>query len=74
MSSTYARRRNGNPTGSLATEKQIDYILALAECKYLSQLYSLHGIPLTNREESGGMTKAEASAIIDQLKANRGMS
>lgn len=71
MSSTYARRRNGNTMGSLATEKQIDYILSLAECKYLSQLYSLHGIPLTQREKSGGMTKAEASAIIDRLKAKQ---
>ena len=53
-----------------ATDKQIDYILSLwnqingGRAAYLSQT----DLPLTQREKRGGMTKAEASAIINQLK------
>lgn len=55
-----------------ATEKQVDYLLALynrvhgTSHGYLSQCRELS---LTQREAKGGMTKAEASAHIDELKA-----
>lgn len=57
--------------GSIATDKQIDYIISLwnrvngGRASFLSQT----DLPLTQRERNGGMTKAEASAIIDELKA-----
>ncbi len=50
----------------MATEKQISYILALAGVRFLSQVPGL-----TRRQTTGGMTKAEASQIIDALKAGR---
>lgn len=54
-----------------ATDKQIAYIIALwnrihnRSVTYLSQT----DLPLTQRERRGGMTKAEASALISELKA-----
>jgi hypothetical protein len=47
----------------MATEKQISYILMLAGVRFLSQVPGL-----TQRQRNGGMTKAEASQIIDELK------
>lgn len=55
-----------------ATQKQIDYILSLAGVRYLSELNGRHGITLTMRERSGQISKAEASRIIDTLKAATG--
>ena len=58
--------------GPAATEKQISYLLMLASkiqgtrVGYLSQITCT---PLNQRQKRGGMTKAEASAIIDELKA-----
>ena len=58
--------------GSTATEKQISYILTLASkiqgtrVGYLSQVTC---VSLNQRQKRGGMTKSEASAIIDELKA-----
>jgi len=51
----------------MATEKQISYILVLAGVRFLSQVPGL-----TRRQKCGGMTKAEASQIIDELKAAKG--
>lgn len=57
---------------SLATQRQVDYIISLhnqvhgTNASYLSQC---HALPLAQRERKGGMTKAEASAHIDQLLA-----
>ncbi|CDP48189.1 hypothetical protein [Propionibacterium freudenreichii] len=55
-----------------ATDKQIDYIVSLwnklnpaPAARFLSQT----DIPLSQRQKRGGMTKVEASAIIDELKA-----
>lgn len=56
-----------------ASEKQIDFILTLAskvegrQIKFLSQLPAR--FCLSQRERTGGMTKAMASSLIDQLKA-----
>jgi hypothetical protein len=53
-----------------ASEKQIDYILSLYNSihgtrhGYLSQT----DLPLSQREKRGGMTKSEASALIDELR------
>lgn len=55
-----------------ATEKQIDYILALANqiegtrSKYLSQVRGTIGVSSFKLQR--GFTKAEASAIINDLK------
>lgn len=55
-----------------ATEKQVSYIISLYNkahgggASYLSQCVNLG---LNNRQKKGGMTKAEASAIIDDLLA-----
>ena len=55
-----------------ATDKQIDYIIALASkaqggrIGYLSQITAVH---LNQRQKRGSITKAEASALIDELKA-----
>jgi len=57
--------------GPTATEKQISYILTLASkiqgtrVGYLSQVTC---VSLNQRQKRGGMTKSEASAIIDELK------
>ena len=57
--------------GPTATEKQISYILTLASkiqgtrVGYLSQATC---VSLNQRQKRGGMTKSEASAIIDELK------
>ena len=57
--------------GPAATEKQISYTLALASkiqgtrVGYLSQVTC---VSLNQRQKRGGMTKSEASAIIDELK------
>ena len=57
--------------GPAATEKQISYILTLASkiqgtrVGYLSQVTC---VSLNQRQKRGGMTKSEASAIIDELK------
>ena len=57
--------------GPTATEKQISYILTLASTiqgtrvGYLSQVTC---VSLNQRQKRGGMTKSEASAIIDELK------
>ena len=54
-----------------ASEKQISYILTLASkiqgtrVGYLSQVTC---VSLNQRQKRGGMTKSEASAIIDELK------
>lgn len=53
-----------------ATEKQISFIISLwnrannGHATFLDQT----DLPLTQRQKRGGMTKAEASAIITQLK------
>ena len=57
--------------GPTATEKQISYILTLASkiqgtrVGYLSQVTC---VSLNQHQKRGGMTKSEASAIIDELK------
>ena len=57
--------------GPTATEKQVSYILTLASkiqgtrVGYLSQVTC---VSLNQRQKRGGMTKSEASAIIDELK------
>ncbi|MBH5296177.1 hypothetical protein [Corynebacterium ulcerans] len=54
-----------------ATEKQIDYLLSLwnrindKDAQFLSQT----DIPLSQRQRRGGLTKAKASVIIDELLA-----
>lgn len=48
----------------MATEKQINYIVRLAGVRFLSQVPGL-----TRRQATGGMTKAEASQLIDELLA-----
>ena len=48
----------------MATDKQINYILTLAGVRFLSQIDSLN-----RRQKTGGMTKAEASQLIDELLA-----
>jgi len=52
---------------SPATQKQIDYMLSLAGCKYLSQLKGYTSISLTMAERSGKISKSRASAIIADL-------
>ncbi|MGH3500284.1 MAG: hypothetical protein ACRDQA_05190 [Nocardioidaceae bacterium] len=60
--------------GPTATEKQQNYIISLynqghgTTHGYLSQCDQL---PLSQRQKRGGMTKVEASAIIDQLKVDQ---
>ena len=55
-----------------ATDKQVSYILTLASkiqgtrVGYLSQITC---IPLNQRQKKGGLTKSEASAMIEELKA-----
>lgn len=54
-----------------ATEKQIGFIISLYNRVHGTShayLYQCTALGLTQREKKGGMTKAEASAIIDQLK------
>ena len=55
-----------------ATDKQVCYILTLASkvqgtrVGYLSQITC---IPLNQRQKKGVLTKSEASAMIEELKA-----
>ena len=54
-----------------ATDKQIDYIITLwnkthgGSARFLSQT----DIPLSRRQREGGLSKSDASAIIDDLKS-----
>lgn len=48
----------------MATQKQIDYILRLSGVRFLSQVAGL-----SRRQKTGGLTKVEASQIIDELLA-----
>lgn len=56
-----------------ATQKQLDYILDLANqltgrhARYLTQVDDV--VLMSRREKTGGMTKAEASAHIRDLLA-----
>lgn len=55
-----------------ATDKQIDYILSLwnrLNPSHTARFLSQTDLPLSQRQKRGGMTKVEASAIIDELKA-----
>jgi len=56
-------------TAQTASQKQIDYILALSGAKFVSQVFAKTGVPMTNAEERGDITKSRASEIIDQIKA-----
>lgn len=54
-----------------ATDRQIDYLLSLAsqvQGRTLGYLSQVTCISLTQRETRGGMTRAEASAHISELK------
>lgn len=53
----------------MATDKQIDFILSLAGVRFLDKVFRATGVILSSREESGVITKARASEIIDELKA-----
>lgn len=50
-----------------ATDKQVEYILKLAGCKYLSQVAKITSVSMTNRARQGGLWRSEASDIIDDL-------
>lgn len=58
-----------------ATEKQIRYILRLAECDRLDQLRNMRTCPLacilSRDEENGRISKARASQVIDALRRMR---
>jgi hypothetical protein len=52
-----------------ATDKQLNYILHLAGCKYFSQVAHVTRLLMTQRAKRGDLWKTEASAIIDDLLA-----
>lgn len=54
-----------------ATEKQLDYILRLADCKFFSQVAKVTRVGMTVRAKRGDLTRDEASTIIDDLLAQR---
>lgn len=62
--------------GTQATDKQIDYLLSLAskvsgqQYRYLSQARRVLGV--SSSQLNRGLTKTEASALIDQMKSRLG--
>ncbi len=56
---------------STATQKQIDFILDLADCGYMSQVARVTRVGMTQGMKKGHLTRRQASDIITDLLDQR---